>query len=245
MKIALLFAVLGTVASVACASPTSDTEGDDSSSSALSGSGTSFVARGTGYFPDGSAMEGGFVDRKGVKLHTLQQFLAGQAPYVSVAMDVNAFSYGQRLRIHELNTKYGQDIVFKVVDTGGAFKGKGKSRIDICTANNKASLDPTINGTLHIDAIAANAPAPAPTTPPAPTPAPAGDDDDDDSTTTSSSSSSSGSTGGGATCSNDGMCNPGNDGSGLICVSHQCVPGCHSDAQCPGSTSCGSDGQCE
>lgn len=259
MKLGLVFALFGSIVGVAaCASPAATDEADDSSSSALAS--TSFVARGTGYYPSNSGVEGGFTDRKGARLRTLQQYLAGQADYVSVAMDVNAFPYGQRLRIHELNTKYGKDIVFKVVDTGGAFRGKGRSRIDICTASSKASLDPTINGSLHIDVVSANAPPPAPTTPPAP---PATGDDDDDSTSTGSSSggassgggsssggassggaSSGGSSSGGAACVNDGMCNPGNDGSGLICVAGQCTPGCHTDAQCPGSTTC-NDGQCE
>src|SRR5215204_6927207 len=66
---------------------------------------SSFTSRGTGYYPDSSALEGGFVDRRGAPLKTLQQFLAGEASYVSVAMDVNAFSYGQHLRIRELETK--------------------------------------------------------------------------------------------------------------------------------------------
>jgi hypothetical protein len=48
----------------------------------------------------------------------------------------------------------------------------------------------------------------------------------------------------GPPCSSDGDCNPGNDGSGQICTGHVCVPGCHSDAQCPGVTSCQANGQC-
>jgi 3D (Asp-Asp-Asp) domain-containing protein len=95
-------------------------------------------------------MEGGFQDRKGKPLHTLQDYLAGKAPYVSVAMDSKSFPYGQKLRIPELEKKYGRPIEFRVVDTGGAFKGKGTSRIDICTANRKASLDPTVNGKLTL-----------------------------------------------------------------------------------------------
>jgi len=49
---------------------------------------------------------------------------------------------------------------------------------------------------------------------------------------------------GGGSCSGNGDCNPGSDGSGLICVQGTCVPGCVSDAQCPGNTSCVS-GQCQ
>ncbi len=112
--------------------------------------GKRYSARGTGYYPDSSPMEGGYVDRKGHKLYTLQAYLAGKAPYVSVAMDSKAFPYGTKLRIPELEKKYGRQIEFRVVDTGGAFKGKGTSRIDICTANQKASLDPTINGPLTL-----------------------------------------------------------------------------------------------
>ncbi|MGA9520143.1 MAG: peptidoglycan-binding protein [Myxococcaceae bacterium] len=112
--------------------------------------GKRYSAKGTGYYPDSSLMEGGYVDRKGHKLYTLQAYLAGKAPYVSVAMDSKAFPYGTKLRIAELEAKYGRQIEFRVVDTGGAFKGRGTSRIDICTANEKASLDPTINGKLTL-----------------------------------------------------------------------------------------------
>ena len=39
-------------------------------------------------------------------------------------------------------------------------------------------------------------------------------------------------------CLKDGDCNPGNNGSGKICASNRCVPGCHQDNQCPGVTIC-------
>ena len=113
--------------------------------------GEAFTTKGTGYYPANNQLEGGFVDRRGAKLHTLQQFLAGSADYVSVAMDSNAFNYGQKLRIRELEVKYNRVIEFRVVDTGGAFRGKGRTRMDICTASNSASLDPTINGQLHVN----------------------------------------------------------------------------------------------
>lgn len=112
-----------------------------------------FQARGTGYYPANNKLEGGFNDRKGNPLNTLQDFLAGRAPYVSVAMDSKALPYGTQLRIPELEQKYGRPIDFRVVDTGGAFTGKGTSRIDICTANEKASLDSTINGPLSLEVV--------------------------------------------------------------------------------------------
>jgi len=61
----------------------------------------------------------------------------------------------------------------------------------------------------------------------------------------SSSGSSSGSSGaGGASCSTDGDCNPGTDGSGLICVGGTCTPGCNADWECSGNTTCVS-GTCQ
>ena len=109
-----------------------------------------FSARGTGYYPSSSTLEGGFKDRLGAKLNTLQDFLAGKAPFVSVAMDPKAFPYGTKLRIDELDRKFGKTIEFRVVDTGGAFFGKGTSRLDVCTADKSSSMDPTINGTLTV-----------------------------------------------------------------------------------------------
>lgn len=61
--------------------------------------------------------------------------------------------------------------------------------------------------------------------------------------TTAGTSSSSGSDTG-KSCGSHGQCNPGNDGSGLICVSGKCVEGCESNAQCPGVTTCQS-GKCK
>jgi 3D (Asp-Asp-Asp) domain-containing protein len=214
----------------------SSTDGTDdategSSTDALSVT-SSFTSKATGYYPSGSALEGGFVDRKGVKLRTLQQFLAGQADYVSVAMDSSAFPYGQHLRIKELEAKYGRAIDFRVVDTGGAFRGRGRSRIDICVASQSASLSPSVNGTIHIDALTA-----ASTSPPAsPDPAPPRAADPAPPSAPPASPP-------GQACSSDGQCNPGNDGSGLICTAGGCVTGCRTDAQCPGSTQC-SAGQC-
>lgn len=207
------------LAFVACAAP-SDADEELAESQDEIRTVSSFVSRGTGYYPANNSMEGGFLDRKGAKLRTLQQFLAGRAEYVSVAMDTKAFPYGQRLRIKELEAKYGRKIVFRVVDTGGAFRGKGRSRIDVCVANRSASLDSTINGTLHIDVIDERIGPPEPATtasdPAEPEP---------------------------SQCGSHGACNPGNDGSGLICVDSRCVPGCISNAQCPGVKTCQA-GQC-
>ncbi|HUQ90360.1 MAG TPA: hypothetical protein VM120_01685 [Bryobacteraceae bacterium] len=110
-----------------------------------------YKARGSGYFPHGNAMEGGFKDRLGAKLNTLQEYMANRADYVSVAMDKKLpIAYGTVVKIPEIENNYQQTIEFRVVDTGGRFTGKGYTRIDICTADKEASLDATINGPLTL-----------------------------------------------------------------------------------------------
>lgn len=117
-------------------------------------------SKGTGYFPSNSKMEGGFNDRKGNKLATLQDFLEGKSKYVSVAMDKNQkIPYGKGVHIKEFDKKYAEQlkamgkehIDFRVTDTGGAFTNKGTGRIDVATRDRKASMDPTVNGPLTLD----------------------------------------------------------------------------------------------
>ena len=87
-------------------------------------------------------MEGGFTDVRGRPLKTLQAFLQGQADFVSTAMDKDLhLACGTKLHIPELDRKLRKSIEFRVVDTGGALTNKGFRRIDICVANEAASLD--------------------------------------------------------------------------------------------------------
>lgn len=101
----------------------------------------------TGYYPANNAMEGGFVDRFGHKLYTLQDFLEGSAPYVSVAADKPLSSKNNQpyIRIPSIEAKYGMKIPFKICDTGSAFFGKGTSRLDICTRSMEHSVREEVN----------------------------------------------------------------------------------------------------
>lgn len=100
----------------------------------------------TGYWPfaareDEKKMEGGVADRRGKPLHTLEQHLKDPVahPYVSVAGDDAIWPYGQRLSISAW-----PNAVFRVVDTGGHFRGAGKiyrvlgnEPLDICVDSSK------------------------------------------------------------------------------------------------------------
>lgn len=122
-------------------------------------SGGTFKARLTGYWPFTAKteaekkMEGGIHDRKGKPLHTLEMHLADRAahPFVSVSGDDAIFPYGQRV---EIDTWPG--AVFRVVDTGGHFRGTGKvirvtglEPLDICV-NSKATVVPKTAATVRI-----------------------------------------------------------------------------------------------
>ena len=109
-----------------------------------------FKARTTGYWPFTATeserkMEGGTNDRKGKPLYTLEQHLAGKAPYVSVSGDDAVFPYGQRLTLD-----VWPGAVFRVVDTGGHFRGAGKvyriagyEPLDICVDSDKTVMPKT------------------------------------------------------------------------------------------------------
>jgi hypothetical protein len=105
----------------------------------------------TGYWPFAAKteaekrMEGGVKDRKGKPLYTLEQHLAGKAPYVSVAGDDAVWPYGQRISFDEW-----PNAVFRVVDTGGNFRGANKvyrvfghEPLDICVTDPKTKLPKT------------------------------------------------------------------------------------------------------
>lgn len=106
----------------------------------------------TGYYPHDSSMEGGYVDRVGNPLHTLQNYLRGRSPYVSVSMDKydTRFPYGAILRIPDLERAYGRCILFKVVDTGGNFEGQRERKIDICHDSESHTIQPIHNGWSQI-----------------------------------------------------------------------------------------------
>lgn len=138
-----------------------------------------YASRGTGYYPFNNRMEGGYKDMLGKPLQTLQDFLDGKADYVSIALDENMYEhvikarrakyqrtgdpkykkyltmqpqvrYGDTFRIPELEQKYGRIIIFKAVDTGGAFRDKGFSRVDIATRNKQDTYERTINNKLTL-----------------------------------------------------------------------------------------------
>lgn len=108
-------------------------------------------------------------------------------------------------------------------------------------ARSVSSLHASAFKAIRANKLAGTGAAPAGGDPQAPPTDPTGDDEPAASGADDPPPTNTG--GGGQACVNTGMCNPGNDGSGLVCVNGRCVPGCITDAQCPGMSVCVS-GQC-
>lgn len=114
-------------------------------SDAVDGTGKNLVQlRLTGYWPFAATdaekkMEGGLQDRKGQPLHTVEDYLAGKADFVSLSGDDAIWPYGQRVNIPWTD---GKTILGRVVDTGSHFRGANKvyrlagtEPIDVCVAS--------------------------------------------------------------------------------------------------------------
>ena len=106
------------------------------------------VIEGVKITSDIAKLEGGGKDIYGAKLNTIEDYLNNKAPYVSIAMDTPFKD--QTLINPAFVDKKGNPIIFKCVDTGGAFQNKGLSKIDIATGNFKKSQ---VGGILNIDGI--------------------------------------------------------------------------------------------
>lgn len=117
----------------------------------------SFISRVTCYYPSFDPGEGGYTDRHGKPLFTLQQYLDGNAPFVSCAMDLAAFPYGTILACPDFNKHLEKQILLRVVDTGDAFIGMGLTRLDLCVKDKEASLDDFLNARHDFVALAAQA----------------------------------------------------------------------------------------
>jgi hypothetical protein len=120
------------------------------------GAGTTVPVRVTGYWPftarpDEVKMEGGVKDRKGNPLHTLEDFQAGKAQFVSVSGDYTIWPYGQRISLAEW-----PGVVFRVVDTGSHFHGAnkvyriaGREPLDVCVQSSETKVIAPTDATIY------------------------------------------------------------------------------------------------
>jgi hypothetical protein len=163
---------------------------------------------------------------------------------------VGGASYGCGARLQVTNPANGKSVVVMVLDDGPS-----------CTVENDANfwvLDvsyPTIvylfgseqgwGDHARIDAVVVDSSTPlGPVGSASPPPPPPPPQDDAGSAPPAEAGSPGPDASTGASCTTDGDCNPGTDGSGQICVNDTCVAGCNADWECPGSTTC-VNGQCQ
>ncbi|KAF6208774.1 hypothetical protein GE061_014514 [Apolygus lucorum] len=108
----------------------------------------------TAYYPDTfSDDESGMVDVQGNRLRTLQDYLDGRAPYVTVSMDPRLkVPYGTRVIIPTLNDHFGvkNGIRFEARDAGPHMEGAGFSRLDVCVRSEQDSYDVAVNRVANV-----------------------------------------------------------------------------------------------
>jgi hypothetical protein len=109
--------------------------------------------------------EGGATDMRGNPLYSLEEYLMGDAEYVSLARDhlggppgkdPRFRTYGTRVRIPQIDGLMGWDYIdFRLVDTGDDFHGAkklvkaGAEPIDVC--RQKPLIFPATEGLMTLE----------------------------------------------------------------------------------------------
>ncbi|XP_017299481.1 uncharacterized protein LOC103508984 isoform X1 [Diaphorina citri] len=114
------------------------------------GPGQIYNTSASAYYPDyQSALTRDFVDEKGKKLRSLQEYLDGRSSYVTVAMDAGlGIAYGTPLCIPQLNIHYGRYINLEVRDTSPDIFGCGYACVEIAVRTEADSYDRILNKEL-------------------------------------------------------------------------------------------------
>jgi hypothetical protein len=83
-------------------------------------------------------LEGPPIDRHDQTVCTLERYLAGSCPYVSVAIDPRlGVPNGTPLLIPEISNLAGRPVHFRIVDTGSKKRFKGTGHVDVATDSNQ------------------------------------------------------------------------------------------------------------
>jgi peptidoglycan hydrolase-like protein with peptidoglycan-binding domain len=85
-------------------------------------------------------MEGPTHDRFGQTICTLEKFLDGACPYVSVAIDPRLrVPDGTPVRIPEIDAAAGRPVLLRIVDTGSPRYFKGTGHVDVATDSDESA----------------------------------------------------------------------------------------------------------
>ncbi|KAK2575089.1 hypothetical protein KPH14_008819 [Odynerus spinipes] len=102
----------------------------------------------TAYYPDYSSdNETDYLDSRGKKLRTLQDFIDGRETFVTASIDLigTGLKYASNLCVPELNEHFGRRIPLQARDFASNVKGKRFSRLDICVRTDADSYDSAVN----------------------------------------------------------------------------------------------------
>uniref|UniRef100_A0A8D9ESF4 Uncharacterized protein n=1 Tax=Cacopsylla melanoneura TaxID=428564 RepID=A0A8D9ESF4_9HEMI len=119
------------------------------------GPGQTYNTSASAYYPDyQSAHPRDFVDEKGKKLRSLQEYLDMRSTYVTVSMDASlGIPYATPLCIPELNAHYGRYVNLEVRDTNPDIFGCGYGCVEIAVRTEADSYDRILNKELTLVVI--------------------------------------------------------------------------------------------
>jgi len=191
------------------------------------------VAHGSGSETNGNAMASRFSDTDGSHMSSLGFVVTGSTCQSN---------HGRSLLLYGLSTSNAHMRSREIIIHGAAYVNEGNTSRQGnswgCFALDQRIKDQVItdlqNGALLYAGLGKPNAGARPTAADGPPPGIDTPDDDNDTPP----ATDAGTPASGRTCHGDYDCNPGNDGSGMICVAGVCTPGCKTNAQCPGSTTC-------
>jgi len=94
---------------------------------------------------------GDYYDIQGRPIHTLEDFIKGIVPDVSIALDPNlAIPYGTIVSSPELNALVGKPVPLAVTAQNAATFNRNLDRVSICVATGRLFRLANLNGTLTL-----------------------------------------------------------------------------------------------
>jgi hypothetical protein len=95
-------------------------------------------------------LDDGSLDASGRRLCTLEAYLDGDVPHVSVAVDLEALPAGARLRIPALEAACGQTVPLRAVHETERTRGVGAAYLEVCVSEPDGPLARALLGLLQV-----------------------------------------------------------------------------------------------
>lgn len=103
-------------------------------------------------------LEESSLDAQGKRLCTLEAFLDGDVPFVSIACDLTAFPYGTPLRLPDLEAEVGRQVPLIAVAETSRTQGIGRLLVELCVSDVTAAEQAGWCGVMALETLSVPAP---------------------------------------------------------------------------------------